>query len=76
MCSQAAFGAAGEYICCFPESFIYFFICFLKILLSDYNLFKLKSTRIELIIGSLLAKQLIMGSALDDPSMVKNHDCI
>ena len=76
MCSQAAFGAAGEYICCFPASFIYFFICFLLILLSDYNLFKLKSTRIELIICTLLAKQFVMGSALNDPSVIKYHNCI
>ncbi len=40
----------------------------------DLVLFKLKSTRIELIIGSLLAKQFIMGSALDDSSVVKYHD--
>ena len=40
------------------------------------GLFQFKCTGIQLVIGALLGHQLAVGSSLDDPSMIQDHDAV
>lgn len=63
-------------VSCFYDILLFFllFFSFCSVLLSRQQLIQLQLSSVELIVSTFERKELFVGTTLDNPTMLQNHD--